>query len=389
MINIADIHDCFGCGVCAKACPKQIIALKLNKNGFYEPRIESADQCIKCSICVEVCAFAADSQVIDLKPTSYAAWSLNDDIRKNSSSGGIAFEIGRQMLQQGFKICVVRYNYAKQIPEHYIARNEEELAASAGSKYLQSDTTDGFAGIDIHDKYVVTGTPCQIASFRRYIRRFRVESNFILVDFFCQGVPSMLLWQKYLRTIGENAKLTDIKWRSKRRGWHDSWAMDYTYSASDGIAKGFSALSDGDLFYKIFLKDMCLGSACYKQCKYKLDNSAADLRVGDLWGSRYQDNEQGVSALIPFTERGQNIVEILQGCHISEISFETAAEGQMRENARQPGNYDHIMSLLRNPKISLRQIERYVTRREQLTRIVNHARHPTATMRKLIKRIAK
>lgn len=112
MINIADIHDCFGCGVCAKACPKQIIALKLNKNGFYEPRIESADQCIKCSICVEVCAFAADSQVIDLKPTSYAAWSLNDDIRKNSSSGGIAFEIGRQMLQQGFKICVVRYNYA-------------------------------------------------------------------------------------------------------------------------------------------------------------------------------------------------------------------------------------------------------------------------------------
>ena len=145
MINIADIHDCFGCGVCAKACPKQIIALKLNKNGFYEPRIESADQCIKCSICVEVCAFAADSQVIDLKPTSYAAWSLNDDIRKNSSSGGIAFEIGRQMLQQGFKICVVRYNYAKQIPEHYIARNEEELAASAGSKYLQSDTTDGFA----------------------------------------------------------------------------------------------------------------------------------------------------------------------------------------------------------------------------------------------------
>lgn len=47
MINIADIHDCFGCGVCAKACPKQIIALNLNKNGFYEPRIESTDQCIK------------------------------------------------------------------------------------------------------------------------------------------------------------------------------------------------------------------------------------------------------------------------------------------------------------------------------------------------------
>lgn len=108
MINIADIHDCFGCGVCAKACPKQIIALKLNKNGFYEPRIESADQCIKCSICVEVCAFAADSQVIDLKPTSYAAWSLNDDIRKNSSSG-------ESLLKSAGKCCSKASKYASSV----------------------------------------------------------------------------------------------------------------------------------------------------------------------------------------------------------------------------------------------------------------------------------
>ena len=364
MINIADIHDCFGCGVCAKACPKQIIALKLNKNGFYEPRIESADQCIKCSICVEVCAFAADSQVIDLKPTSYAAWSLNDDIRKNSSSGGIAFEIGRQMLQQGFKICVVRYNYAKQIPEHYIARNEEELAASAGSKYLQSDTTDGFAGIDIHDKYVVTGTPCQIASFRRYIRRFRVESNFILVDFFCHGVPSMLLWQKYLRTIGENAKLTDIKWRSKRRGWHDSWAMGIdgektaekmdwhdSYNLLIRGKKSFfnSRLSQGDVFYNLFLGDFCCNRACQKNCKYKYDRSSADIRIGDLWGRTYRKNEDGVSALVAFTEKGNMLIQQMN-CELKEHPFEVVAEGQMKENAHTAYLSSIAWKMLHSPK---------------------------------------
>lgn len=389
MMNIANIRDCYGCGVCVKACPKQIITLELNKNGFYQPHIELTEQCIKCSVCVQVCDFISDEKTDSPKVMSYAAWSMNDDIRKNSSSGGIAFEIGRQMLQHGYKICGVRYNYAKQIPEHYIARSEEELKASFGSKYLQSNTVDGFAEIDIRDKHVVIGTPCQIASFRRYIRRANVESNFILIDFFCHGVPSMHLWHKYLQMIGEIGSLTDIKWRSKQRGWHDSWAMDYTYTTFKGTLRGFSAFSDGDLFYKLFLKDICLGSACYKQCKYKLHQSAADLRVGDLWGSRYQHDEQGVSALTSFTVKGQNVIETLKDCHISEVSFETVTEGQMRENARQPSNYERLMSQLRNPKISLKQIERYVNRREQLARIRKHACHPKLTIQKLIKHMTK
>ena len=42
--------------------------------------------------------------------------------------------------------------------------------------------------------------------------------------------------------------------------------------------------SEGDLFYKFFLGNMCLGRACYKDCKFKYLNSAADIRIGDLLG---------------------------------------------------------------------------------------------------------
>lgn len=36
-MNISNIKNCYGCGVCATACPRKIISLALNSDGFYEP----------------------------------------------------------------------------------------------------------------------------------------------------------------------------------------------------------------------------------------------------------------------------------------------------------------------------------------------------------------
>ena len=39
MKNISLIKDCYGCGVCSASCPKNIISMQLNQDGFYEPKI--------------------------------------------------------------------------------------------------------------------------------------------------------------------------------------------------------------------------------------------------------------------------------------------------------------------------------------------------------------
>lgn len=52
-------------------------------------------------------------------------------------------------------------------------------------------------------------------------------------------------------------------------------------------------MSQGDWFYKMFLGHYCLGEQCVKACKYKYDNSSADIRIGDLWGNTYKDDEKG------------------------------------------------------------------------------------------------
>lgn len=355
MKNVSVIHNCYGCGVCASSCGKHIISIELNKDGFYEPRINEPEKCTDCGICLDVCAFnhkdlSLQSQESPIK--SWAAWSNDENVRKKCSSGGIGFEIGKQLIEQGYQVVGCRYDIKKQRAEHYIAATVEELVQSIGSKYIQSYTTEAFKQIKRKgQKYLVTGTPCQIDSFRRMIRKFRCEDNFILMDFFCHCVPSMHAWKAYIKMLEPKiGKVTYASWRNKfEYGWHDSYVMgidgantsrpiDWHDSYNSLIREKQTYIqsrkSQGDLFYKLFLGDIALGPQCEKQCKYKYDQSSADIRIGDLWGKTYKDDKKGVSALISFTEKGYRTIEGLNYVTLVQHPFEVVAEGQMKENAQ-------------------------------------------------------
>lgn len=371
MYNINNIHNCYGCGLCATVCKQNIIEIKLNSEGFYEPHITDHDKCTNCGLCMDICAYNHDKISVENNPLKcYAAWSNDPNVRRKCSSGGIGFEIGHYLIEQGYNVCGVRYNIETNRAEHYIATTVEELIQSVGSKYIQSYTVDGFKAINRNDRYLITGTPCQIDSFRRYIRKFKKEENFILMDFFCHGVPSMLVWDKYVKWAESKVgKLTYVSWRNKFTGWHDSWAMSIdgentaepinwhdSYKTLIKERKGFynSRLSQGDMFYRLFLSDTCLGKACYEKCKYKYEKSAADIRIGDLWGKTYAKDEKGVSGAIAFTEKGN---EILKQCNIqiTEHPFEIISEGQMKASHKKTPLSNIIMYLLKN-RFSLKTI---------------------------------
>lgn len=335
MNNISIFSNCYGCGVCVKACPLKLISLSLNKDGFYVPRVNKQD-CTECGLCLAVCGYAAQNMTqADIKIKTYAAWSQDVQVRKNCSSGGVGFEVGRYLLKKGFKVCGVRYNLERNRAEHYIASNEKELIPSMGSKYIQSYAVEGWSQINKNENenYLIIGTPCQIDSFRRYIQKYKIESHFILMDFFCHGVPSMLMWNKYLAEVEKKVgKALYVSWRNKLTGWHDSYNM---------LIKGEKAvhnskLSQGDLFYRMFLNNICLNKACYDKCKYKYLSSAADIRIGDLWGKTFQKNEDGVTGMVAFTERGLKIVNSVPGVVLQEYPIDVVTEGQMRKNVSPP-----------------------------------------------------
>lgn len=195
--NINHIGECFGCGICALICPHNIINITLNDKGFYQPKIVDKNRCIDCGACVSVCAYINEGKTDnEFAPTFYSGWHLDEEIRCKSSSGGVASALAGFAFENDYKFIGVRYNYDLDIAEHFIANNFEEQAQSLGSKYIQSYPSGVNRDINKTDKYVVFGTPCYIDSLRRFIQKKKIEKNFVLVDFFCHGVPSILLWNK-------------------------------------------------------------------------------------------------------------------------------------------------------------------------------------------------
>lgn len=399
-MNISDIHNCYGCGVCATVCPRDIIKIGLNTNGFYEPHVTDHSQCTDCGLCVNMCSHIQDGlSLTDCCIKSYAAWSNDAQVRRKCSSGGVGFEIGRILIERGYKVCGVRYNPNMNRAEHYIASTIEELIPSIGSKYIQSYTVDGFKAINRKEKFLVTGTPCQIDSFRRYIRKFRCENNFVLMDFFCHGVPSMWLWRKYVSGVEERiGKVTYASWRNKFTDRYDTWAMSRDgeqleekvdwHDSYNILIKGEkgdynSRLSQGDMFYRLFLSDVCLGKACYDKCKFKYDKSSADIRIGDLWGNTYQKDENGVSAAIAFTEKGNDVLKQCD-CTFVEHPFEVVTEGQMKTCPIRGAAYRCIQSALNDPHRSMDSVFRSYLRFLKAYKWKNAFKYPLRSFFKLL-----
>lgn len=379
MNNVNDNVNCYGCGICSVACPRQIIKLIHNGRGFYIPQVEN-EECIECGICLSCCSYiddlVSDEHCANIK--SFASWSLDEKIRFQCSSGGSGYAIAQHLLSLGYKICAVRYDVNKRRAEHYIATNEQELIESVGSKYIQSYTSDGLSNIDWNDKYLVVGTPCMIDSFRKLIRKKKKESNFILMDFFCHGVPSRLLWEKYNNIkIKECGDIKAIKWRNKNDGWQDS----LKFLINGTKKKYIGGINQGDIFYKLFLGDYCLGDACYNKCKYKMLKSAADIRIGDLWGKTYMNNKKGVSGLLTFNDEAYQIISKIPGLFLQKEDISVVTEGQMLQSPSEPLLRPIILKLLSMNSSSMFMEHLIVSIDKKIKKIIKLIFHPNVVLK--------
>ena len=338
-MNIEDATptSCTGCGICVINCPFEAIEIKLH-NGYFFPRVDHL-KCVDCGSCKNDCVKYHDAEMHDefrIK-NKYAAQAREKSVAENSSSGGIAQLLSREVLRGGGIVCGVTYNKRKHVAEHIVIENDKGLERINGTKYIQSYTVGALSFLRDSEQStvkLVVGTPCQIRALRMWMTR-KNRDDIILVDLFCQGIPSYYVFEKYLAYIKKNYRINDscdVKFRDKKTyKWHDCGMTVFdeltTYSKHGGA----------DYFLSLFNSGLCFNDACY-ECKWKADYSYADIRLGDFWGRRFEGDDLGVSIVTCQTEKGKEIFSRIKAeinCYeFSQSDYEDAISGLINKKTK-------------------------------------------------------
>ena len=297
--------------------------------GFFYPVVDEC-VCVDCGLCERVCPVLNQSS--EREPLEvYAAFNKNEEIRMQSSSGGIFTALANQIIKEGGVVFGARFNEDWEVVHDYV-ETIEGLSVFRGSKYVQSRIGNTFSQTEQFlkqgRKVLFSGTPCQIAGLKLYLRK--EYENLLTMDFICHGVPSSGVWRQYLNELithlgnsrisvyshsesiilNSIRNISHIEFRNKRLGWK-KYCFALTFSVTDEYgSKNTVLLSEPhneNIFMKGFLANLYLRPSCYA-CPSKCLKSGSDITIGDYWGIQNVkpeiDDDKGICCTIVNTSKG-------------------------------------------------------------------------------------
>lgn len=271
---------------------------------------------------------------------TYAAYSKDDTLRLESSSGAVFSLLACQILNRNGVVYGIVLSEDCRTAEYLRVDNWNDLSKLRGSKYLQAKIGNTYrqvkneleAGIAV----LFSGTSCCINGLKCFLGK--EYDNLYCVDVICHGTPSPKLWKQYIDYVEQqqNAKLVSINFRCKDYGW-----IDFGIKQMDEQHKALYISKDKDPYMLMFLRDYCLRPSCY-ECAAKSVHKS-DLTLADFWGIDdvvpEMNDGKGVSLIITRTDKGQNLFDsISREVSRKEVSYEAGVRNNPAEysSAKRP-----------------------------------------------------
>jgi coenzyme F420-reducing hydrogenase beta subunit/acetyltransferase-like isoleucine patch superfamily enzyme len=329
-----DRNICVGCKACGDSCPKNAIIFESDNEGFEYPIVDEY-KCVGCGECLRVCPV---KETLDARmeiPNCFSAWSKDDSVREESTSGGFFYELAKLIIEDNGVVFGARYTEDYKRVVHSEALSIEGLKALMGSKYVQSDMSGIYRKTLMYlkekRKVLFAGTPCQCAALKKFLEAKVCVDELYLMDFVCYSIYSPLVYKKWLEEMEEqeNSTISRLRFKSKKYGWESRYLeIDF----DNGEKRFQSDLKGEDLFIAgIEVADLYQRRSCY-ECLFREENHrASDFTVGDFWGIKFQtdyDLFKGISFVMANSPKANALLKrmnrrmVIRRCKLSDIKKE-------------------------------------------------------------------
>lgn len=313
MKTVCETDKCTGCMACLDTCPKGAVSL-IDSLSAYNMEIDEG-KCIHCNLCYNVCQ--NNNPPIFKEPFQWnQGWSNNEELRRNSSSGGFATAIASAFIKNGGLVCSCTFIEGKFGFE--FVDNVAELKKFAGSKYVKSNPLGAYIeikrSIKKGKKVLFIGLPCQVAAVKNYVG----QDNDLLftIDLICHGTPSPKLLELFLNQYNYSLnQINDIGFRD---------GINYVLQINNQSITGVDRVSDR--YSLAFVNSLICTENCYS-CSYAKKERVSDLTLGDSWGNELSldEKKKGVSLVLCLTEKGKELLD-LSDIHLENVDLNRAIE---------------------------------------------------------------
>lgn len=316
-----DEKSCCGCGACKSSCPKGIISMIKNEEGFLYPHIIDSSLCIDCKLCQTVCPM--HKKVEKERENYYVGVAKSQQVWNMSSSGGVFYEICREFFQEEQGVVFgAKWDGLNVVMDYAVSLEEAKVFCK--SKYVAADIGDIFAQVkgflQKGKRVLFSGTPCQVNGLCSFLGQDR--DGLLLVDFAChgQGAPTVFeRWIEYLeRKNSKNVSHFEFREKMIIKDHVNSNCCSYLFE------DGEKRIVTRDYYHHAYVKGLCMRKSC-AQCDFAA-NRKADITLADykkqLGRIPFSVETKNVSTIIVHTERGQSMVNRMQGINFYEADEE-------------------------------------------------------------------